>query len=200
MDGTTCAFSARTIGEAIERATDHAQTIGRVLIEVDVDGRTLDADDLDEADSLGVSPEEIAFTSLSPEELLLATLDLGEQAIESAQVSFKQAAELIQSGDTDRAFGELKQGIDLWKTVEETVFREAIPEVPGHEKALEERIAELRHSFDSIKRAIATSDLAALSDALLYEFPQTSSECASLLKECSETVTKGMKDDLESNA
>lgn len=196
FDGTQCDFSANTLGEAVTRAVDHASTTGRVIIEVSVDGQAVDIDSGFQED---MTPTEVAFTSLTPDELLLATLDLGERAIESAQRNFDRAAELIQAGDSVQAHQELKQGIDLWKTVEETVFREVISEMPHQDQALDERIAELRTSLNSIMEAIAKNDLAALSDTLLYEFPQTSEGCTSLLKACSATITEAMTDKTEPN-
>ena len=197
FDGTPCTFSADTIGEAVAQGTEHANSAGRVIIEISVDGQTLDIEDGIQEDAVA---EEISFTSLTPDELLLATLELGERAIESAQENFNRAAQLIQSGDRAQAHLELKQGIDLWKTVEETVFREIIPEIPHQDKALGDRVSELRNSLDAIMTAIANNDVAALSDTLLYEFPRTSAGCASFLKQCSETVTQGILNDRESDA
>ena len=187
LDGTPCELQVGSIRDAVEQVTEQALASGRVIIQVDVDGREMD-------------PGELAFSSLTPDELLLATFELGEQAIESAQTSFEQAATLIQSGEGEKALDELRKGIDLWKTVEETVLREAVPELEGQEAALEDRIEDLRASLNSIREAMMSRDMTALSDALLYEFPRTSAECSSFLKECSDSINTGRTGDQESSA
>ena len=200
LDGTPCELQVGSIRDAVEQVTEQALASGRVIIQVDVDGREMDLDELEGGlDGMNL-PGELAFSSLTPDELLLATFELGEQAIASAQTSFEQAATLIQSGEGEKALDELRKGIDLWKTVEETVLREAVPELEGQEAALEDRIEDLRASLNSIREAMMSRDMTALSDALLYEFPRTSAECSSFLKECSDSINTGRTGDQESSA
>ena len=190
LDGTQCTFSADSIGAAIEQGVHEAQSHGRIVVQINVDDKPMELQQLQDEGFIQQTASEVSITSLTEQELLLSTLDLGQSAIEVAQGHFTKAAELIQSGKTPVAMNEMSQGIELWKTVEETVFREAVTKIdhPEVKKELGMHVESLRGALETIQKAITAKDLVSLGDTLLYEFPDTSRNWARFLGRCAEHV------------
>lgn len=186
LDGTKCTFSAETIATAIEQGVEQAHSLGRVVVQIEVDKQTMELEQLQDQNYTKQRASEVSLTSLTEHELLLSSLDLGQNAIEVAQEHFTRAAQLIQTGNTPLAMQEMSHGIELWQTVEETVFREAVPQIghPDIPSKLEIHISNLRTALSTVQSAINTGDMVSLGDILLYEFPDTSREWARFLESC----------------
>ena len=193
IDGNDSGLNAETVPEALKQGMDAVDSTGRIVVEIALDGTPLDAEQLENGAYENISAETISMMSLAPNELLLATFELGRNAIEAAQKHFHSAAEMIQSGNDANAMNELHEGIELWCTIDQTVFREAVPKIAelGGDQTpdgLERHVSELKDALESIRSAIESSDFAGLSDALMYEFPETSAGWSTFLGHCSQVV------------
>ncbi|HAW94915.1 MAG: hypothetical protein CMJ33_06250 [Phycisphaerae bacterium] len=193
IDGQDSGLSAETIPEALKQGMDAVDSTGRIVVEIALDGSPLDAEQLESGAYETSAAETLSLMSLAPNELLLATFELGRNAIDAAQKHFHSAAEMIQAGDDAGAMNELHEGIELWCTIDQTVFREAVPKIAelGGDQTpdgLERHVGELKDALESIKSAIESSDFAGLSDALMYEFPETSAGWSTFLGNCSQVV------------
>ena len=193
IDGQDSGLSAETIPEALKQGMDAVDSTGRIVVEIALDGSPLDAEQLESGAYETSAAETLSLMSLAPNELLLATFELGRNAIDAAQKHFHSAAEMIQAGDDAGAMNELHEGIELWCTIDQTVFREAVPKIAelGGDQTpdgLERHVGELKDALESIKSAIESSDFAGLSDALMYEFPETSAGWSTFPGNCSQVV------------
>jgi len=193
IDGNDSGLTAETVPEALEQGMNAVDAAGRIVVEISLDDHPLDANQLENGAYETLSAETVSMMSLAPNELLLATFELGRNAIDAAQKHFHSAAEMIQSGNDANAMNELHEGIDLWCTIDQTVFREAVPKIAelGDDrtpKGLERHVNELKDALESIRTAIESSDFAGLSDALMYEFPETSAGWSTFLGHCSQAV------------
>ena len=198
LDGSHCKdLDATTVGEAIEAACNRAQQLGRVVIQVDVNQRTLEPDQLRDPETISSTAEEVALTSLEPVGLLRQTLALGVDALQAANERFAMAAHAIQAGEAEKATTSLKEGIEFWQTVDEHVLREAVPMVQQlstnapPKSEFDALVSELEDALGSIKQAISSGDLAALSDSLLYEFPDTSQRWVQFFEACTKAISHG---------
>ena len=195
LDGSHCEnLNPATIGEAIESGVQRAHELGRVVVQIDVDERTLDAAELGDPSITAGTAEAVALTSLAPGEVLLASLELGRNAIEAANEQFALAAHALQGGEAENAVAPLQEGLELWQTLDQHVFRETVPTVlsgtPGApaEGDFNGLVAELEQALQTIKQVLASGDLTALSDCLLYEFPQTTTRWDEFLTECTNAL------------
>jgi hypothetical protein len=202
IDGNDSGLTAETVPEALEHGMNAVDSSGRIVVEIALDGNPLDGDQLENGAYENISAETITMISLAPNELLLATFELGRNAIEAAQKHFHSAAEMIQSGNDANAMNELHEGIELWCTIDQTVFREAVPRIADFSgdqtpDGLERHVNELKEALESIRTAIESSDFAGLSDALMYEFPETSAGWSTFLGHCSQVVTSHSEKEAE---
>ena len=194
IDGIDSGLTAQTVPDALEQGMNAVDSAGRIVVELSLAGTPLAAAQLSNGAYATISAETVALMSLAPNELLLATFELGRNAIDAAQKHFHSAAEMIQAGQDENAMKELHEGIELWCTIDQTVFQEAVPKIAelGGDQTpdgLERHVKELKAALESIKTAIESSDFAGLSDALMYEFPETSAGWSTFLGHCSQVVT-----------
>ncbi len=195
LDGSQCEdLNPTTVAEAIEGGCARAHQLGRIVVQIEVDDRTLDAAELGDPIITAGTAEAVALTSMEPTEVLKATLDLGRNAVEAANEQFAEAARHLQAGETAQATAPLQEGLELWQTLDEHVLREAVPAVLASgpnaptEEAFGRLVAELEIALKTIKQAVASGDLTALSDCLLYEFPETTKSWIEFLTRCSNAL------------
>ena len=84
--------------------------------------------------------------------------------------------------------------MELWQTLDEHVLREAVPTVlestpgaPPHDE-FDTLLQELEKALATIKQAIGSGDSSALSDSLLYEFPETATRWTEFFSKCMEAL------------
>jgi hypothetical protein len=207
LDGSQCEnLNPTTIAEAIEGGCERAHQLGRVVVQIDVDDRTVDPSELGDPEFTTGTADAVALTSLEPSEVLVVSLDLGRKAIEAANEQFGLAARALQAGDTAAATPLLQEGLELWQTLDEHVLREAVPTIlanaPGAPttEVFGSLVGELETALKTIKQAIAAGDFTALSDCLLYEFPETTGRWNDFLTKCSEALGEGKSDTTEGNS
>jgi len=195
LDGNPCDCpQATTVGEAVESACQTAHQQGRIVVQVDVDGRTLDAVELGDPDMTGATAETVDLTSLEPRQVLAASLDLGLHAIEAANEQFAAAAHALQSGSAPDATAPLQEGLQLWQTLDEHVLREAVPTIlhtmmePADAEEFEGLVKSLHAELASMHGALTTGDPSSLGDALLYEFPETAARWRTFFERCAVAV------------
>jgi hypothetical protein len=207
LDGSQCEnLNPTTIAEAIEGGCERAHQLGRIVVQIDVDDHTMDAAELVDPTITSGTAEAVALTSLEPSEVLVAALELGRNAIEAANEQFALAARSLQAGETVQATAPLQEGLELWQTLDEHVLREAVPTVlanaPGAptEEDFSRLVGELEKSLNTIKQAVASGDHTALSDSLLYEFPETTRSWIEFLTRCSDALSTREQETTEGNS
>ena len=205
LDGNPCDCpQATTVGEAVESACQTAHQQGRIVVQVDVDGRTLDAAELADPQTNGATAESVALTSLEPRQVLAASLDLGLHAIEAANEQFAIAAHALQSGSAADATAPLQEGLQLWQTLDEHVLREAVPTIlhtmmePSDAEQFEGLVKSLHSELASLHAALTSGDPSSLGDALLYEFPETAARWKAFFDRCAEAVKQSGTGETES--
>jgi hypothetical protein len=195
LDGTQCKdLDAATIGEAIELGCAQAHELGRIVVQIEADQRTLEAAELGDQSITDGTADVVALTSLEPREVLLASLDLGSNAVLAANEQFALAARSLQGGDAQEATAPLQEGLELWQALDEHVLREAVPTIIESVEdgpSMEEftgLVQELEKALDSIRQAIGNGDTSALSDSLLYEFPDTAQRWTDFFAKCTDAL------------
>ena len=204
LDGNTCEdLDASTIAEAIEGGCTLAHEAGRIVVQVDVDERTLDVAELGDPEFTGGRAETVALTSLEPREVLLASLELGTNAVDAANERFALAAHALQAGNAGEAAAPLQEGLELWQTLDEHVLREAVPTVlnstpgaPTHDE-FNALVQALEEALATIRQAIGSGDSSALSDSLLYEFPETATRWTDFFSKCTKALDGSGQDTTE---
>jgi hypothetical protein len=181
LDNELCEIEADTVTAAVTQAATLAQQCGRLIVEVVVDGRTWNSEDLEGSARDAAAADEVRLTTADPVELVCQTLDDAGAALMDAERLQTSAAEQIQAGRIASGMTALNQAFGIWSSVQQAVtmgcelasvdldqFR--IDSVNPEESA---RVImhKLNNKLREVRDALANQDTVALSDALLYELP-----------------------------
>ena len=181
LDNELCEINADSVTTAVTQAAAVAQKCGRLIVEVVVDGRTWNSDDLEASPAAPILAQEIRLTTADPVELVCQTLDDAGAALMDAERLQTEAAEQIQSGRTASGMTALNQAFGIWSSVQQAVMMgcelanvdldQFRIDSSNPEESARVIIHKLNNKLREVRDALANHDTVALSDALLYELP-----------------------------
>ncbi len=178
LDDREADLEGRTLGELLEAAVRRLQNDGRMVVEVQLDGRTLTGDALTEQAALTVNPEqELRLVSAAPGLVARQALEQVRQDLLEQQPVLSDAAGKLQQDQAGAAFTLLGRINDVWLTTLQTIEQAA--------RLLEVNLAELQVSgrqfsdctndlfaaLQELRRQVQDQDTSALADALEHEWP-----------------------------
>lgn len=178
LDDREADLEGRTLGELLEAAVRRLQSDGRMVVEVQLDGRTLTGDALTEQAAQTVSPEqELRLVSAAPGLVARQALEQVRQELLEQQPVLSDAAGKLQQDQAGAAFTLLGRINDVWLTTLQTIEQAA--------RLLEVNLAELQVSgrqfsdctndlfaaLQELRRQVQDQDTSALADALEHEWP-----------------------------
>ncbi len=164
-----------TIGDVLEWAVERLET-GRVLVRIDVNGRTLEGEALSSAraDSLDGSTN-LTLLSADRRELSLTMLGKLAALIEWLAPQHKDVAGMFERGETQRGLERLGGLLSAWQQIQGAYGNLArlqsitLKELPVHEVNGETVLNEFCGQLGEIETALRSRDFVLLSDILQYE-------------------------------
>lgn len=189
LDDNPCDLEATTVGQAIEAAAAVARERGRLIVEVTVDGLRWSDDDLASLDRRNAPAEVLHLTSAVPRDLVSGVLADASDALTDADSLQREAAELLQSDERIVALDRLHDAISIWHSVQESILKGStavgldLDSVSVDGRPISEAVGALDGRLRLVRRALVEQDLIALSDALLYEFPDVVDQWRRILAE-----------------
>jgi hypothetical protein len=178
LDDEAVDLPGEDLGAVLAAARDRLEPEGRVVVEVAMEGQTLDAQALEQQDQIPVvDGAEVRLYTADPVELSVETLGQVRTALAHAGELQADAADLLQRDDADTALGKVAEAVQVWLQVQQAVLHAALlaeveldelnvagEPVSGYTDELIARLTELRD-------AIQAHDTVALADTLAYEWP-----------------------------
>jgi hypothetical protein len=196
IDDQPCEIAAGAYMQAVNAAAAVVQERGRMIIEVAIDGETVELCELEKLDTncQSTTTSEIQITTAEPVELVGQVLKDAAAALEEADSLQQSAAESIQAGKLPQAMQSLSIALGIWSSVQQALAVGA--QVPGldlvvelasdhHQQAVERLNTHLR----AIRAALESRDPVGLSDTLLYDLPDVVVQWRSLLHELRQRLT-----------
>lgn len=197
IDESPCDATATTVQEALAVAAARAESCGRLIVEVMVDGTPWGSEELDSEECCGRAAEEIRLRSIDRRELVSTTLGDAADALSRIDEGQRAAAELLQSGDVAGGMGRLAECLHLWLMVQEAVDMSLrtmdlrLDAVEHEGRPVSECIDELQEKLRGVRDALAGRDTVALADTLLYELPAVIEWWRAVLGTVQRTVRQG---------
>jgi hypothetical protein len=194
LDDNPCSLEATSLEAAISAAAALAGEYGRLIVEVVVDGKTWSEADLEAASEHRAAVEELRLTTAEPRALVVQTLEDASGALLTADELQREAAELIDADNMDKAMERLGHAFQIWGDVQQSVLMSAQvlaidprgATVGG--RPLEQAIEQLIEQLREMGRVLKSRDPVGISDALLYEFPEVVQEWRAMLHELRENI------------
>ncbi len=179
LDDQQVQLEGADLESVLAAATDHLAPTGRIVVEVQIDGQSLVADELDQRCRAPVGQAELRLYSADPQELAVITLEQVREKLNDARQAQAQAADLLQRDEPDRAMQEVGRVIEVWQQAQQAVLGSSRllgmtlddKEVDG--QSIHELAAALIEKLKELTRLLTTRDTVGLADTLAYEWPQT---------------------------
>jgi len=170
---------APTFASALRTAMDHASRLGRILVELSLDGQRVH-------DALLSNPpernlgDELRAHSADPKALVLQTLHQAAQVLADLAPQQADAGRLIQRGKTDEAVPKLEAIIASWQNAQQAVQQSvALLNLPigdvvtvdqaGRRQTFAETVSSLSARLSELARTFQARDWSAVADVLVYD-------------------------------
>jgi hypothetical protein len=196
LDAATLPETADHIGDALAVANAAARARGRLLVEVRVDGQTLTDAELVDDDALGRPAEHIECTTADAAALVTDALSGALDALGTAESMQREAAAKLQADQPRAAMETLQVALTLWSQVHhavhctEEVLQADLRRMQFADHTAEEHIEALTTRLQALRSALVSQDVVALSDALLYDWPDLTIQWRQFLSELRDLVAR----------
>ena len=194
LDEQPCDLSVNSVGEAIAAATDIAESNGRLVVEIYVDGEKLNDESLGEEQRMSKAADEIRMISVEPRQMVRQTLLDAVELLETIGSTQRTAAELLQQADESSGFELLGEALEMWIIVQRATLQSAqllsldLDSVRTEEMTMLEGIEQLNGHLVNLRGALKTRDSVSISDTLLYEMPEVITAWEQLLRNTAESI------------
>jgi len=178
LDDKPVSLGGNTLDQVLASARTVLSDEGKVIVEVEVDGRALAGDELARALSIEVDDGvDVRIFSADPRELAATTLQQGIARLEEARQAQREAVELLRDNKLDEAMAQIKRAVDIWQVSQKAVLHSAVlvgielDNETFEEKPISESTHALLRQIKSLRDHIQSGDTAALMDSLAYDWP-----------------------------
>ncbi|MSR41564.1 MAG: hypothetical protein EXS10_06650 [Phycisphaerales bacterium] len=196
LDDIDTGLSPANIADALADAARLAESAGRMVVDVYVDGVHWQEEDFDSATLVQRSASEVRFTTACPKELLRETFLHAAEAVLNADEQQRAAAKLLQEDRATEAYAALLDALNTWSHVQSAIAQGLSLGIVTRERAetagisIDTALQSLESQLQTLKLAMSRQDHVAVSDCLLYEFPMTTRLFATMLAEFAELSTQ----------
>lgn len=177
IDDRPCDVTGDSVRDALTEAASRAESSGRVIVEVVVDGERWGESELGSPERCAGRADLVHLISADRSELVCRTL--GEAADVLAEIDELQrtAAESVQVGDTAEGMSRLAEALELWLLVQRSISMSLqtmeldLDTVRHDGEPIGASVNALEGQLRGVRDALTRRDSVALADTLLYELP-----------------------------
>ena len=188
IDGSTVDLDVRDLDGALEAANRHLSTTGRIVVEVEADGRVLMGDDLEAARTSGVLPAELVLQSADPRDLASEALEHVRVGLQEASRLQVEAAESLQRDDLPTAMERIRTVVDHWQNVQQVVMQVGslidgdIGTIRVGATSVEDAVTGLAERLRALRTLLGDRDTVGLADELMYIWPEVCTQWDAMLR------------------
>jgi hypothetical protein len=189
LDDQPVDLSGPDLAHVLSQAQQRAQAVGRVIVEVQVNGEALVGEELQNRGGAPVAGAELRLYTAEPRELALATLEQLGPMLADARVAQAEAADLLRRDEAAEAMKRIAQAMSVWQQSQQAV--QSCTTLAGVD--LSERTVEgqpirafteaLLNQLRGLRDQLAAGDTVALADSLEYEWPEMTDRWERLILE-----------------
>ncbi|HED53798.1 MAG TPA: hypothetical protein ENJ00_06315, partial [Phycisphaerales bacterium] len=181
LDQETIEVEHPSLAAALAAGVALAESRGRTIIEVLVDGSPVRGEDLDNVSNDPLPDAEVRMLSAEPVELVRQSLFDAAEALESACDDHTEIANRFQAGaDHGQAMELLGSTLSVWQGVQDVLARgyalldmdpDAIelPAELAQGRQVSQLLVELGEHLREVRRSLEDQDYASLADTIGYE-------------------------------
>jgi hypothetical protein len=176
-----------TVTDALDWATAKLPP-GRIITKIELDGETLEGSALTKAQKTSLATHTLSLTTHSQKDLALTTIGKLAALIEWLAPQHKDAANLLEKGNSTLALERLGQILSAWQQIQTAyaglgkLLNISLKELPVHHLTGEHVMNEFITQLSEMQSALQNQDLVLLADILQYEMDGAVANWMSLLE------------------
>jgi hypothetical protein len=201
LDGRELTIEEPTLASALEAARAAALQAGRVIIEVELDGRPVPEEQLSRPGTAPMPNSEVRFMTAEPRALVRTTMLEIADIMPRLREEQQRAAEHLQRGQMSEAFDSLKEVLGVWDAVRRAVDEgPALLNIPleqilvsktgvplnergGQAELVIGHIGRLSDVLSDVKASLESQDWSTLSDLLSGELDEAGARWEQILRD-----------------
>jgi len=197
LDGKATELAGEKLGAVIDAAQKRLAGSGRVLVEIQLNGRSLVGDEIETQRDVGVAGADLKLESADPRQLAVQTLEAVRVGLDDARVAQGEAADLLQRDQPTHAMEQIGRAVEVWQQTQQAVLHTTmllgidLSQRQFEGKPITATTDALLANLRTLRDAIANRDLVALADSLNYEWPETTAKWDRLIAEIIKWVNAG---------
>lgn len=187
LDGQPVTLEGASLGDVLAAAQAHCEAQGRIVVEVQFNGRALVGTELEQAQAAQLTDASVALLSAKPGELAAEALRGAAQLLDEARSAQGAAALHLQQDDVAEAMTHIGRAIEIWQQTQTAVLQVCqllnldLEQLPLADSTAMTQINRLLDQLKELRQLLQAADTVALADALAYEWPDTVDRWQSLL-------------------
>jgi hypothetical protein len=187
--------AATDLDTALEQARLHAESQGRLIVDILVDGQPA-TDALFDEDASDLPPiSELRFTTANTAALVNDTIDTAIESIDLLKADQQAGAQQIREGDMDNAMQSLRAIMEGWQAMRDIV--DQIAQITnldintlavGGQHAIE-IVNKLSKSLEDVRETLKNEDWSLLGDTIEYDLNELADQWSTLLSAMKSSTT-----------
>jgi len=177
IDDRPCDVTGDSVRDALTEAASRAESTGRVIVEVVVDGERWGESELGSPERCAGTADLVHLISADRRELVCRTLGEASDVLSEIDELQRSAAEAVQVGDTADGMTRLAEALELWLLVQRSISMSLqtmdldLDAVRHDGEPVGDSVNALEGQLRGVRDALTSQDSVALADTLLYELP-----------------------------
>jgi hypothetical protein len=175
LDNDVFNAPGNTLAEILVAAKKTVDPRGRLIVEVRLDGRTLEESEMHRIAHQPLEGDELQVITANPRELSIAILHGVAGALHDARQEQRLAAEAFAADDTSTALSHVKNALTVWQQAQQAVQQSAqllklpLDKLSVDGKTVPQIIDDLVNRLSTVRQQLMSSDWVGLSDSMAYE-------------------------------
>lgn len=178
LDEQELAVEATSIKDVIQAANAQALSLGRIVVEITLDGQVIPANELETRQAeLLPTGKDVHLVSSRPSELAIDTLNQCTLALDEARSATSEAAQLLQQDKVTAAIEQIAKSVGIWQQVQAVVSQST--QLTGIDlntrqldgEPINDIIQQHVGHLTELRDLLQSRDTLGLADVLTYEWP-----------------------------
>ena len=177
IDDLPMGIATGSLGDVLLAAQKELEPLGRIIVEVLLDGQPLIGDQLFDRQEEPLGDMTLNLITANPRELVVDTLGEIHRMLQVAGEQQNEAADFLQRDDQRAALERIGESMTIWQQTERAVRESAqIMEVSLEDLVIDaftfsELTADLIERLSGLRDLLQANDFVAVADTLQYEWP-----------------------------
>lgn len=190
--------SNASIADALDAARDHAESTGRLIVDIHADGEPIDDALLDTPPTDNAGINELRLTTTDPVAFLMETFASARESLALVREDQSTAADHLRTGELEPAVESLNAILTGWQAVGEVVAQSAeLAEIDLNAFDFDgtnasTTIDKLSETLFEIRTNLTHQDWSALGDAIEYDLDDLATQWDTLLGALAKRVQSGV--------